>query len=248
MKTSDIFAKNITFKRQYIRNFLRKNNLLFKVQQFSIDEFTGLNFWVLDWLKPKKENIYITVHYDGFGAYDNDAGVIVVMWMLKWLMKDRESNLKNNIGLVIIFTDGEERGLLGAKNVMNFKEVTEVNVIKHLAVDGIGIGTQLVGFANLKNIKLQTAPEDYRTFHIGSESTVFQDLGIPSIHLFTLPEKDFYGLLNHQIFPDIWRIVHTQDDNLQKINDDFLPFSALSLIKNLSNIKFNSNGIIILGN
>lgn len=247
MKTSDIFAKNITFKRQYIKDFLSNNNLLFEVQQFSNDEFTGLNFWVLDWHKPKEENIYITVHYDGLGAYDNDAGVIVVMWLLKWLMKDRISNLINSIGLVIIFTDGEERGLLGAKNVMHFKEATEMKFIKHLAIDGIGIGTQLVGFANLKNINLQTSPEDYRTLQIGSESTVFQDLGIPSVHLFSLPKKDFYGLLNYQTFPNIWRIIHTNDDNLQNINDDILPFMALFLFNNLVNINFNSIGIIPIG-
>lgn len=97
----------------------------------------------------------------------------------------------------------------------------------------------------MKEVRLKIDSHE-KSIKLQADTTVFQEIGVLSLHLFTLPEKELLDLLDEALFPDTWRIVHTKKDTPDKIDACFIPFMALNFLKDLPMIDLKKNGIIAL--
>lgn len=237
-----LYSLPLKERRTFLTKSLKDLGLRFDIQHFSEDGYIGQNILVYDYYEKGQSTIIISSHYDGFGAYDNAGGVVALLWIIRWV-KLINKDLKEKFSILFVFLDGEERGLLGAKHFVKNNSINEI--YGHISLDGFGIGTEIGCFANLKEARLKVNSQE-KSIKLQADTTVFQETGVLSLHLFTLPEKELLGLLEEALFPDTWRIVHTKKDTPDKIDDCFIPFMALNFLKNLRTIDFQKNGIIAL--
>lgn len=246
MKVKDLYFLNIKERRMFLEHGIKSEGLNYEIQTFHENGYKGFNFLVLDWFRRNKPNIVITAHYDGFGAYDNAGGTIGLLWLLKWIRCDNLESFNNKFGLVAVFTDGEERGVLGARYLLKHDFFQRRKIHGHLSLDGFGIGTHLGVLGNMRKVKLKLNSEYEAELDFKADTTAFQDKGIPSLHLFSLPYKELNELVNLRIFPPCWRIVHTKEDTPDKVDEEILPFIVFNLYGKISALDFKEQGVFIL--
>ena len=243
-----IYSLNIRERRGFIKSYLKKMDISFKTQSFRLEGYEGENIIIEKWTRQDIPNIIISAHYDGWGAYDNVGGTAGLLWLVNWAKMDGLKHLKGRFGFIIVFLDGEERGLLGAKSfISNYPSKENLSIRGQVSLDGFGIGTHIGGFANTKQIELKLDSKKEIRFILEADTTIFQKYKIPSLHLFSLPYQELEALSDKRKFPPSWRILHTRDDTPDKIEEGFLPFVVLHLYMNIPLLDFQSDGVFIVG-
>lgn len=237
-EVSCLYSCPLEGKISFLIKTLKGLGLNYEKQLFSMDGYEGKNILVRDYYKKKQPTMIISSHYDGFGAYDNAGGVVALLWVIRWTKLIDENTRK--LSIIFVFLDAEERNLMGAKHFLHENSIDEI--CGHISLDGFGIGTEIGAFANLKEIKLKVHSHE-KSIAFQADTTVFQANGIPSLHLFTLPEKELLELVHFGNFPDTWRIVHTNEDTPEKVDGCFIPFVALNLYKGLPKVDFRKKGL-----
>ena len=189
---------------------------------------------------PGKSNSYIMLvtHYDSsrakryaekdgsLGAADAGYGLSTILETLRVI---KESNIELENGIKILFTDGEEYGLLGAKQAVNEEEI--FNGVNYLInIEARGTSGPAVMFetspnnsavvdlytSTTKEFSYSITPEIYRLLPNGTDFTVFLENNITGINISVLD-----GIENY----------HTPNDNpenlsyesLQHYGDQVLP-------------------------
>ena len=245
---SAIYSLNIRERRKFIKSSLKKMGISFKTGPFIREGYEGENIIVTEWAKEGFPNIIISAHYDGWGAYDNAGGTAGLLWLLKWAGWDKLITLNGSSGLIVVFLDGEESGLLGAKDyIENSLFDKNLKVKGQISLDGFGIGTHIGGFANTKKIRLRIDREKEIELVLEADTSIFQQYQIPSLHLFSLPYEELKDLLDEKKFPPSWQILHTTEDSPDKIDEGCLPFVILHLYQNIPLLDFQSEGVITIG-
>lgn len=191
---------------------------------------------------PGKSNSYIMLvtHYDSsrakperyaekdgsHGAADAGYGLSTILETLR-VIKESDIELEN--GIKILFTDGEEYGLLGAKQSVKEEEIFDgVNYLINIEARGTkgpavmfetspnnSAVVDLYSSTN-KSFSYSITPEIYRVLPNGTDFTVFLENNIPGINISVLD-----GLENY----------HTPNDNpnnlsyesMQHYGDQVLP-------------------------
>lgn len=243
-----IYSLNIRERRGFIKSCLKKMDISFKTQSFRLEEYEGENIIIEKWTRQDIPNIVISAHYDGWGAYDNAGGTAGLLWLISWARIDRLKHLNGRFGLIIVFLDGEEIGLLGVRRfISKYLPKENLSIEGQVSLDGFGIGTHIGGFANTKRIEIKPDSRKEIKFTLKADTTIFQKYKIPSLHIFSLPYQELKALSDERKFPPSWRILHTEDDTPDKIEEEFLPFVILDLYRNIPSLDFQSDGVIILG-
>ncbi len=199
----------------------------------SDNELTGWNI-VAEINSPgATQTLMIGAHYDrvtkGIGAVDNASGSIAILELLKNFKK---VPLKNH-NLKVAFWDLEERGLLGARDYVksNSTELPEI----YINFDVFGYGDTLWLWTEDTNSAFASTFD--KTSKEQKFSAIVSNKYPPSDHLafaptktqsysFSLLNKNEIGnltrLLNREQlkpdeFPEVIRIIHTENDNLEKV-------------------------------
>jgi hypothetical protein len=246
MKVGEFYFLDIGERRLFLEDFFSIEKLNYETQAFEQNNYNGTNFLILDWFRQNKTNIVITAHYDGFGAYDNAGGTIGLLWLLKWAKFDKLAAFKNRFGLVVSFTDGEEVDLAGVRCLLRHRIFQSQQKYNHIALDGFGIGTCIGGFANRRNVIVKLPSTGKRSLPLQAETNIFQDIGIPSLHLFTLPKDQLINLVARSLFPPCWQAIHTEKDTPDKIDEEMLPFVILSLYRKMLSLDFEESEVFML--
>lgn len=149
------------------------------------------------------------------GAADAGYGVSTILEIVR-IIKENGQELEN--GIKILITDGEEMGLMGAKEEMNnnFDLYENVNFVVNLEARGIK-GPALMFETSNNNKKVidlykkanlpvsySLAADVYNKMPNGSDFTEFKDAGLPGINFAVLNDLDYY---------------HTKNDNYDNISD-----------------------------
>ncbi|MBC5624881.1 M20/M25/M40 family metallo-hydrolase [Clostridium sp. NSJ-49] len=149
------------------------------------------------------------------GAADAGYGVSTILEIVR-IIKESGQELEN--GIKILITDGEEMGLMGAKEEMNnnFDLYENVNFVVNLEARGIK-GPALMFETSNNNKKVidlykkanlpvsySLAADVYNKMPNGSDFTEFKDAGLPGINFAVLNDLDYY---------------HTKNDNYDNISD-----------------------------
>ena len=171
--------------------------------------------------------IMLVTHYDSshakkeryaemdgsFGAADAGYGVSTVLETLRVIV---ENNIELENGIKILITDGEEYGLLGAKEAVKEEEIFE-NVQYLINLEARGIKGPAVMFETSldnqsvldlysttdKAFSYSINPEVYRLLPNGTDFTVFLEHGIKGVNISVLDSLDYY---------------HTPNDNLENVS------------------------------
>lgn len=149
------------------------------------------------------------------GAADAGYGVSTILEIVR-VIKESGQDLEN--GIKILITDGEEMGLMGAKEEMNnnFGLYENVNFVVNLEARGIK-GPALMFETSSNNKKVidlykkanlpvsySLASDVYNKMPNGSDFTEFKNAGLAGINFAVLNDLDYY---------------HTQNDNYDNISD-----------------------------
>lgn len=149
------------------------------------------------------------------GAADDGYGVSTILEIVR-IIKESGQELEN--GIKILITDGEEMGLMGAKEEMNnnFDLYENVNFVVNLEARGIK-GPALMFETSNNNKKVidlykkanlpvsySLAADVYNKMPNGSDFTEFKNAGLPGINFAVLNDLDYY---------------HTKNDNYDNISD-----------------------------
>ena len=183
-------------------------------------------------IKGKNDSyIMLVTHYDSshakkeryaekdgsYGAADAGYGLSTILDTIR-AIKENNVPLKN--GIKILITDGEEYGLLGAKEAVKEKEIFEnVNYLINLEARGTD-GPAIMFETSPNNSKVldlysksdkpfsySITPEIYRLLPNSTDFTVFLDNNITGINISVLDGIEHY---------------HTPDDNVENINEKSL--------------------------
>jgi hypothetical protein len=243
-----IYSSNLQERRRFIKSYLQKLDIPIWEQPFLLKGYGGENIIIKRWMKNDMPNIIISAHYDGWGAYDNVGGTAALLWLINFINLDNKSLLNEKFGLIFVFLDGEESGLLGVRFfASHFLSQKKVTYYGQISLDGFGIGTSIGGFANTRKIQLRNDANEIIPFILEADTLIFQENDIPSLHLFSLPFDEMQSLLNKRQFPNTWRIIHTKEDTPDKLNEEFLPFVVMNLYRNIYSLDFKTQGVIIIG-
>lgn len=180
------------------------------------------------------KTLMIGAHYDrvneGIGAVDNASGSIVVLELLRAFKK----NPLKSYNLKVAFWDLEERGLLGAKDYVKNSLESELPDI-YINFDVFAYGDTIwlwtkdkkAKFADIfekteKSASLSSVitstypPSDYLAFALKTESYSFSLLTMDEIKSLT---KILNGeKVKPEEFPEVFKTIHTDNDNLKKID------------------------------
>lgn len=200
------------------------------------------------------EFIVIGAHYDHLGyvygmgervvfpgADDNASGVAVVIELARLLSQKPEA-----LGRSILFIafDGEESGLLGAREFIGDRGFVEPAHVKLMfSLDMVGMykannGVNLLGMGTLNNgiaIANQLAGQEgvrlrrtTRDIAVRTDSKPFADVGIPAVHVFTGSKspyhkpEDTYDLLDYDGMADITLFMQSFTEELS-VKPELLP-------------------------
>ena len=183
-------------------------------------------------IKGKNDSyIMLVTHYDSshvkkeryaekdgsLGAADAGYGLSTILETIRAI---KENNVTLNNGIKILITDGEEYGLLGAKEAVKEKEIFEnVNYLINLEARGTKgpavmfetspNNSSIVDLYNYseKPFSYSITPEIYRLLPNGTDFTVFLENNIPGINISVLD-----GLENY----------HTPNDKFESLNEKSL--------------------------
>lgn len=221
--------------REYILNELKELGL--EPEVFTYEDVEGSKGGIYDinniYAKIDGRNgedgsyIMLASHYDSSpkkrsgedgeskGAADAGYGVSTILEIVR-IIKESGQELEN--GIKILITDGEEVGLMGAKEEMNnnFDLYENVNFVVNLEARGIK-GPALMFETSNNNKKVidlykkanlpvsySLAADVYNKMPNGSDFTEFKDAGLPGINFAVLNDLDYY---------------HTKNDNYDNISD-----------------------------
>ena len=221
--------------REYILNELKELGL--EPEVFTYEDVEGSKGGIYDinniYAKIDGRNgedgsyIMLASHYDSSpkkrsgedgeskGAADAGYGVSTILEIVR-IIKESGQELEN--GIKILITDGEEVGLMGAKEEMNnnFDLYENVNFVVNLEARGIK-GPALMFETSNNNKKVidlykkanlpvsySLAADVYNKMTNGSDFTEFKDAGLPGINFAVLNDLDYY---------------HTKNDNYDNISD-----------------------------
>lgn len=192
-------------------------------------------------LKGKSDSyILLCTHYDSAGAKEGrysqsegslgsaDAGY-AISTILETLRVIKESNTHLENGIKILFTDGEECGLLGAKESVKEKEIFDgVNYV--INIEARGTSGPAIMFetspnneavldlyeATDKQYSYSITPEIYRLLPNGTDFTVFLENNLKGINISVLDGLEHYHTPNDN--PD-----NLSDKSMQHYGDQVLP-------------------------
>ena len=192
-------------------------------------------------LKGKSDSyILLCTHYDSAGAKEGrysqkegslgsaDAGY-ALSTILETLRVIKESNVGLENGIKILFTDGEECGLLGAKEAVKEKEIFKgVNYV--INIEARGTSGPAIMFETSPNNKgvldlyeatdkqysYSITPEIYRLLPNGTDFTVFLENNLKGINISVLDGIENYHTPNDN--PD-----NLSDKSMQHYGDQVLP-------------------------
>jgi len=253
-QNSVLLSSKFIFKGKYRDKSFQISNLLFKIEGHDS--------------RLKDECVIISAHYDHLGIgpvvnhdsiyngfMDNALGCAALLELSRLLFTDLKE-LKRTI--LLIFTAGEERGLLGSRYYTNNPILPLYKTIANINIDGVafidnfasvtGIGAS---FSSLKEILDKTAYEnglfvdtlqgfsdDLEAFN-RSDQVAFAYAGIPSILVIDAVNykninKEYGFAKLEEYFSDIY---HTPfDDTSQFINWDASSQHTDFLVKFVRNI------------
>ena len=170
------------------------------------------------------------------GAADAGYGVSTILEIVR-VIKESGQELEN--GIKILITDGEEMGLMGAKEEMNnnFGLYENVNFVVNLEARGIK-GPALMFETSSNNKKVidlykkanlpvsySLAAYVYNKMPNGSDFTEFKNAGLPGINFAVLNDLDYY---------------HTQNDNYDNISDTSIQHYGEQVLPIVEEYVFNS--------
>lgn len=170
------------------------------------------------------------------GAADAGYGVSTILEIVR-VIKESGQELEN--GIKILITDGEEMGLMGAKEEMNnnFGLYENVNFVVNLEARGIK-GPALMFETSSNNKKVidlykkanlpvsySLAADVYNKMPNGSDFTEFKNAGLPWINFAVLNDLDYY---------------HTQNDNYDNISDTSIQHYGEQVLPIVEEYVFNS--------
>lgn len=208
---SKIFSATIKERERLIIAFLKSKGLKARWHSFSINELKHCNIWI-NFKGQLQKTIVISTHYDGIGAYDNACGVATLLYLIESFISYRP---KHNF--VYCFFDCEEEGQMGSKLFLQ-DFPNRRSVVQHLEIDGSGIGDCLVGVSNFTSLPLQFG-EKIIVVPSSGDFASFISHNIPSLHLFSLPMREAKLFVEKRIFPETLYILHTEEDNLTKVDN-----------------------------
>lgn len=205
-------------------------------------------------IKGKSDSyILLATHYDSAkakeGRYSQQEGSLgsadagyALSTILETLRVIKESNTELENGIKILFTDGEECGLLGAKEAVKEKEILEdVNYV--INIEARGTSGPAIMFetsqdnnavmdlyeASEKPFSYSITPEIYRLLPNGTDFTVFLENGLNGINISVLDELENY---------------HTPNDNPENLSDESMQHygdQVLPIVKEfVSNEKYSN--------
>ena len=170
------------------------------------------------------------------GAADAGYGVSTILEIVR-VIKESGQELEN--GIKILITDGEEMGLMGAKEEMNnnFGLYENVNFVVNLEARGIK-GPALMFETSSNNKKVidlykkanlpvsySLAADVYNKMPNGSDFTEFKNAGLAGINFAVLNDLDYY---------------HTQNDNYDNISDTSIQHYGEQVLPVVQEYVYNS--------
>lgn len=160
------------------------------------------------------------------GAADAGYGLSTILETLRVIV---ENNIELENGIKVLITDGEEYGLLGAKEAVKEAEIFEsVNYLINLEARGIkGPAVMFETSLNNKGVlelydvtnrafSYSINPEIYRSLPNGTDFTVFLEQGIKGVNISVLDSLDYYHTPND-------RLENVSMKSLQHYGDQVLP-------------------------
>lgn len=269
---TDNTKTNVNNQMEHIRNIAQEPHSIFdieakeKVRDYLVSELSELGIeaklYKYNDLYEKRsdslvsvENIYAEI--DGsLGAADAGYALSTILETLR-VIKEQNIHLEN--GIKILFTDGEEYGLLGAKEAVKESEILEgVNYVINIEARGtegpaVMFETSPNNNAVLDLYKASTSPfsysitpEIYRLLPNWTDFTVFLENNLTGINIAVLD-----GLENYHTPYD--NPENLSEKSMQHYGDQVLPivteFVTNPKYSNTENLIGNSDSIFfILGN
>ncbi len=255
-------------QRSYFRNDLKivalqmdkkDANLLKDGQELHIrlkvkkENITGVNVIAVKKGKPGSRYIMVGAHYDhlGYGpmgsmkpdlmdihngADDNASGVAGVLELAEYF-----ANRNTNHGIVFVFWDAEELGLLGSKYYIDHPTIPLDSILAYINFDMIGrmrdstlylIGIKTAeefkgivdSLKGIYGLKIKSSDSGFGS----SDQNAFYSSKVPVLHFFTGAHSDY-----HTPFDDAEKLNYEGEETVVKLARDFI-----LTIDNLSSLKY----------
>ncbi|WP_292051675.1 MULTISPECIES: M28 family metallopeptidase [unclassified Brevundimonas] len=200
-----------------------------------------------------QKDLVMTAHYDavvlrsgGFshGVVDNAGGTLAVVEAAKAL-KAHAAHLNHRI--VVVLTDQEELGLIGASKWLEQADRTRINAVVNVDVAaygrtvmfGLNNGEQSAGLVRILSTQCAVTATDCEAFPVypPSDDRVFSRAGIPVLSLGiqnAIGARQMWLAFNggednglrEGFVPDVFQNIHTDQDTIDKLKgDDVAAFS-----------------------
>lgn len=192
--------------------------------------------------------ILLASHYDSspkkrdgeeagsLGAADAGYGVSTILEILR-VIKEQDKPLEN--GIKILITDGEEMGLLGAKQEMNNNFSLYENVEYVVNIEARGIKGPALMFETSSNnkkvielykkanlpVSYSLAADVYSKMPNGSDFSEFKKMGLQGINFAVLNSLDYY---------------HTPRDNYENVSDTSLQHYGEQILPVVEEFVYNA--------
>ena len=175
---------------------------------------------------PNAKKVVLAGHYDsvfeGPGAADDGYAIACMIETVKMLKdKSRKSDI------VLLITDGEEMGLLGAKHYVENNDVSDVGVLLNFEArgnEGPGIAFEYsnnnawlieeMAKASKRPIANSMSYEVYKRMPNGSDFTIFADAGIQGINYAFIDGFSYYHNPVDNVENISWKSVQHTGENM----------------------------------
>lgn len=248
-------------RRDTILKELEKDSIEYKVQDY---EF-GNNI-IVDFNKGDGKIKAFSAHYDVYpgspGANDNGAAVAELIGFAKRI-NDNVSAVTNNVR--IMFFDNEELLLKKDKKGESLNKKVgslfytsqlskdEKNNIELYNLDLTGIGNTIIlasdDYLNCPSERLNKKIKEFLRSErkryalvscITSDEWSFRKEGIEATVILTLPLKEVAEYRENFIHPPAWDMIHTKEDNIEKIEEKTLYMVTDLLYKFVTDKRYKS--------